>query len=150
MAAVFAKRDVRCPFSAALEFAQNLHRTGAEHHVGPFSGLKARVQCEVAETTDYTDPARLHEALTLRWQSHGAIPLPKMRGLITVRPNGPVTELRMEGRYTPPLGAFGQVFDALIGRHIAQRTADRFLEELGDFIESEWENEKSERASPAQ
>ena len=65
-----------------------------------------------------------------------------MRGMITVRPNGRFTELRMEGSYTPPLGSFGAIFDRLIGRGLAQRTIERFLDDLQGFVEREWTSER--------
>lgn len=70
-----------------------------------------------------------------------------MSGLITVRPNGLATELRMEGTYAPPLGAPGQLFDRIIGRRLAQRTVNRFLDELRDFVEQEWQKERREQST---
>lgn len=121
---------------------EHLHRNEAKHDVGPFRMLHTVVRCELAEIRDYTDEARIHEALILHWEAHTRIPVPAMRGMITVRPNGPYTELRMEGWYTPPLGVFGRVFDTVIGMRLAQRTIDRFLEELSSFVEHEWETER--------
>lgn len=142
MTTIFAKRDVRCPFSVTIELVQRLHRSGAEHWVGPFGAFSTRVECELAEIRDHTDQTRIHEALVLRWKARARIPLPAMRGMITVRPNGRTTEVRMEGRYTPPLGSFGRLFDSLIGRRVAQRTVDRFLDQLRDFVEREWQAER--------
>ncbi len=138
MTRVYAKRDVHCPFSATIETIQHLHSSGAEHRVGPFSSIRARVQFEITEVRDRTDETRIHDALLLQWKSHSRIPLPVMSGLITVRPNGLATELRMEGTYVPPLGALGLFFDRIIGYHIAQRTVGRFLDEVRDSVEHEW------------
>ncbi len=144
MTAIFAKRDVRCPFSAAIEMVQRFHAKGARHSVGPSEHLRAGVQCELVEVPDHTDTTRLHEAALLRWKARSWFPLPAMTGLITVRPNGPVTELRMEGRYAAPLGLLGRIFDAIVGRHIAQRTVERFLDEVKSYVEREWEIERRE------
>ncbi len=78
---------------------------------------------------------------------HSLFLFPIMRGMITVRPNGPATEVRMDGSYTPPLGAFGELFDRIIGRRIALRTVERFLDQLHDSVEREWQNQSRERAS---
>jgi hypothetical protein len=142
MTTVFAKRDARCPFSAAIEMIERLHQSSTDHIVGPFSRMRMRVHCDFAEVRDYTDETRVHEALVLQWKSHAALPLPLMRGMITVRPNGPFTELRMEGTYVPPLGFAGAVFDTLIGKRIAQRTIERFLDELRDFVEQQWDSDR--------
>lgn len=142
MTTVFGKRDVRCPFSATIELIEHLHASGAEHRVGPFSAIRTRVQCEIAEVPDRTDETRIHEALQLHWKTPSRMPLPVMSGLITVRPSAPATELRMEGTYEPPLGALGRLFDRIIGRYVAQRTVDRFLDELAVFVENEWQKER--------
>lgn len=149
MTTILGKRDVDCPFSATIEMIGHLQRNNIERHVGPFSHMRARVQFELSEIRDHTDQTRIHEALVLQWKAHSRIPLPIMRGLITVRPNGLATEVRMEGEYTPPLGAFGKMFDQIIGRHIARRTLERFLDKLHAFIEREWQRERQEYASHA-
>lgn len=142
MTRVCARRDVCCPFSATIEAIEILHEDDAEHRVGPFANMRTRIKCEIAEVRDRTDNTRRHQALQLRWQALSRMPLPVMSGLITVRPNGPATELRMEGSYVPPLGAPGRLFDRIIGRHLAQRTLNRFLDELRDLVEQEWQKER--------
>lgn len=125
---------------------ERLHRSGAAHVIGPFSSVHTAVRCEVAEVRDYTDTCRAHEALVVRWKAHSRIPLPVMRGMITVRPDGPATEVRMEAKYRPPLGAFGRWIDALIGKRLAQRTIERFLDEVKIFVDRQWAEER--RALP--
>lgn len=149
MTRIYAKCEVHCPFSATIEMIERLHASGTEHRVGPFSSIRTRVQCEIAEVPDHTDETRIHDALTLRWTAPSRIPLPVMRGLITVRPNGPATQLRMEGTYEPPLGPVGRLLDLLAGRNLAQRTVDRFLDELRDFIEQEWHKERRAHVTAA-
>jgi len=142
--AVFVKRNIRAPFSATIELLQRLHK-GAHRsqRVGPFPLMQARVQCEIATTRDYTDQARIHDALVVMWRARGHAALPRMRGLITVRPNGPFTSLRLEGSYHPPFGWIGGIFDGLIGRRIAQRTAERLLAQFGDVVQRAWDHDVS-------
>jgi len=149
MTRIYAKRDVHCPFSAAIEMIEHIHDDGAGHRVGPFSSIRTHVHCDIAEIRDLTDGTRIHEALKFRWRAHSWISLPVMSGLITVRPNGLATELRMEGTYTSPLGAVGQLFDRIIGRRLAQRTVNGFLDELRDFVEQQWQKERRGHATPA-
>lgn len=139
---IFATKDVKCPFSATIDFIERLHRTGSEHVVGPFAGLRTPVVCDLREVRDFTDETRIHEALVLHWKARAKIPVPEMNGLLTVRPNGQLTQLRMEGQYEPPLGFPGRLFDLLVGQHIAGRTIRLFLAELRTFIEAEWEKER--------
>ncbi len=126
---------------------EKLNLGDAGHEVGPFSAMHTRVHCELSEIRDETDQTRVHEALTLHWKARSLLLFPVMRGMITVRPNGQATEVRMDGSYTPPLGVFGELFDRIIGRHIARRTVERFLDQLHDSVEREWQNESKERAS---
>lgn len=142
MTEIFANQNIKCPFSATIEMIERLHHTGVEHVVGPFSGVRTPVVCDLAEVRDFTDDTRIHEALNIHWSARPGMPLLEMDGLLTVRPNGPMTELRMEGRYEPPLGIGGRLFDNLFGRYIARRTIRRFLRELRGFIEAEWEKER--------
>ncbi|MDQ2871822.1 MAG: hypothetical protein M3R35_01690 [Candidatus Eremiobacteraeota bacterium] len=142
MTSVFAKRDVDCPFSATIEMIQRLGEKSSGHAVGPFSKVLARVELELSEVRDYTDQTRSHEALSIRWKARARIPVPMMRGLVTVRPNSLMTELRMEGTYEPPFGVFGRLFDRLLGRRLALRTVERFLVDLRNVIEREWQVER--------
>ena len=147
MTRIHATRAVHCPFSATIEKIALLHKSDGEHHVGPFSSIRSRVQIQFEEVRDYTDETIRHEALEIRWKAPARMPLPVMGGLITVRPNGLTTDLRMEGTYVPPFGALGQLFDRIIGCHIAQRTVNRFLDDLRDFAEQEWQKERREHAT---
>ena len=146
MTKIYATRDVRCPFSATIELIEHSQRG---HRVGPFAGLRTDVECRLAEVRDETDTSRIHEALVLHWKARKRIPVPEMDGLITVRPNGPATELRMEGRYEPPFGIIGRIFDAIIGRRIALQTVNRFLDDLRDFVQAEWQRERQARTGGA-
>lgn len=121
---------------------ERLHGAAGKHFVGPFAGFSTPVVCDLSEVRDYTDETRVHDALKLHWRANSKMPLPEMDGLLTVRPNGPVTELHMEGQYEPPLRFAGRIFDTLFGRFIALRTIRRFLDELRTFIEAEWQRER--------
>jgi len=43
--------------------------------------------------------------------------------------------LTLEGKYEPPLGVAGKVFDAALGWRIAEATTRLLLKEIGDWIE---------------
>jgi hypothetical protein len=47
------------------------------------------------------------------------------------------TQLELDGRYTPPLGALGAVIDAAVGHQIAQATVTRFIAEVAGWLRSE-------------
>lgn len=144
---IFATQDVKCPFSGTIEFIERLHQSGSQHLVGPFAGLRTPVVCDLREVRDVTDESRIHEALVLHWKAQAKIPVPEMSGLLTVRPSGPLTQLRVEGQYEPPFGLPGRLFDVLVGRYITRRTLRLFLAELRTFIEAEWEKERAAHAA---
>ncbi|MEO9170021.1 MAG: hypothetical protein ABI282_08380 [Candidatus Baltobacteraceae bacterium] len=137
MPEVVVTRNVHCPFSSAIPLVEAFHRD-ARHRVGPHPIFESDVECEVATTRDYTDSTRLHDALVLQWRAHRWFPLPRLRGFITVRPNGAMTEIRIRGTYLPPLGAVGRVFDAIFGTFIARLTLERFMNALAAYIDSHY------------
>lgn len=148
MQSVHVARNVRCPFSAAVPLIEQFHRRSRRLRVGPSALLEAIVEPALAQTRDYTDQTRLHEALVLQWRSHGSFPVPRFRGLITVRPNGNATEVRIDGRYVPPLGKAEAAFDALIGRRIARRTLERLLTSIEAFVETQYGAKRMPHAVP--
>ena len=134
-------RDVYCPFTEAVPLIQRFYRT-VPVRIGPFAFMEFDVEADVVETRDYTDETRIHDALAIRWRRRGGVPAPSFSGLITARPNGPSTEIRIEGHYTPPLGVLGAIFDAVIGKHIARWTLERFLDQIAAFINHEFGKER--------
>lgn len=138
MKSIFVAQNVQCPFSAAVPLIERFHDRSQQLRVGPLSFVEVTVDSALAQTRDYTDRTRLHEALVLQWRSHGLFPVPRFRGLITVRPNGAATEVRIDGHYVPPFGKIGSAFDALIGRRIARRTLERLMASIEAFIETQY------------
>jgi hypothetical protein len=49
------------------------------------------------------------------------------------------TSNELEGKYDPPFGPVGVVFDAIPGRQIAATSADAFLQDIKQFIESDYQ-----------
>lgn len=71
----------------------------------------------------------------VRWvpESHSSL-LPTFEGSLLAEEAGWETRLRLTGWYRPPLGLLGALFDALVGRRIAQRSVERFLHGLADRL----------------
>lgn len=57
---------------------------------------------------------------------------PAFGGTLTVRAAGEETLLVLEGSYEPPGSVPGRLFDWLVGRKLAARTMDAFLNQLRD------------------
>lgn len=135
---VSVSKDVHCPFSATVELIEEFHERHKALRIGPFSRMEGRISCDVSEIRDVTDETRIHEALFIRWATAGLIPVPTLYGLITIRPDGLATEVRLEASYVPPFRSLGALFDRVLGRRLVRRTLERFLEEMYEFIESRY------------
>ncbi len=57
---------------------------------------------------------------------------PEFGATLTVQRSGNKTELILEGSYEPPGGLVGHFFDRLVGRKLAARTMEAFLNQLAD------------------
>ena len=75
------------------------------------------------------DEQNLNDEFAVTWEPADGGPYPSFSGRLRVwgedDPNESFIEL--DGSYQPPLGALGVVFDATVGRSIAERTARDFL-----------------------
>lgn len=77
-------------------------------------------------------------AYAIGWQPVAAGPFPAFAGTIFItenefESNGSIVTL--DGHYHPPMGVAGDVFDAIIGRHIAQASATDLLERITTYID---------------
>jgi hypothetical protein len=69
-------------------------------------------------------------------KEHVEEPFPRFDGALSLEAASPkATTLTLEGRYEPPLGGAGKLFDAALGHRIAEATARELLKEIADRIE---------------
>jgi hypothetical protein len=123
----------RCPFSAAIELAENFLREVAR--LGHIDELVVDSELSSLVVNDFTDTVRRHDALEFRWKPRYGL-FPSAQALLTVRPHAPEgTELQFSIAYVPPFGAVGKLFDALIGRYVARFTARRLLRRMAIEVE---------------
>ncbi len=134
--------EVDCPFSAAIEYIDLYHKEHASPVSMPYAHVVRRVQCEACEIRDVTDETRVHEALLFRWESRFATFPPLLHGLVTVRPHGRTTHLRLEASYVPRFGLFGRVIDAMIGRLVVRKTLRAFLRDVRRYVENVYDIER--------
>jgi hypothetical protein len=111
-----------CPFSMAQEYASEYLRAAEKH--GPESAiglpaLRRDVSLTFGLRSDIADDGRAHDEIRLRWRS-GVMLLPDFHGTIRFRIDGARTAVLVEGSYAPPFGAFGRLFDRIVGRAIAR------------------------------
>jgi len=78
------------------------------------------------------------KTLALSWDPQDRT-VPRFAGTLSAGEKDPgATTLTLEGAYTPPLGVAGAAFDLVAGRKIASATAHGLLEDIKEFIESDY------------
>jgi len=142
MTQVTVARYVDCPFSAALELAENAVNRRSEFYLTPSPPLGERATFSAKSTTDSTDSARKHDALLIAWLPRTSGLFPEFRGVLTARPHHRGASFHLTGRYEAPLGIGGKIFDFMIGRSIARATLKRLLDELALDVEAQYQQER--------
>lgn len=143
MTEVRVERYVNCPFSIAetyvADYLARATKGGAEAtlELPSIAGrltLSRSVELSFDRELDLKEPGRPHFESVVLWQS-GSKLLPDFSGAIRTRIAVPGTLLIIAGRYWPPLGVCGMLFDSLIGRRIAHATLRTLAEKLGTALE---------------
>jgi hypothetical protein len=89
------------------------------------------------------DPQGLEHGVSIGWTPVGSAALPVFRGSLRIKADSHKSSVvELEGEYEPPLGAVGKVFDAAIGRRIAEATGDELLKTIADRIELDYATEE--------
>ena len=72
-----------------------------------------------------------YEIMDIQWAPHDGGPYPIFKGILSVEETGGnFCRLDLDGKYEPPLGIAGQVFDHVVGHRIAITAARHLLEEI--------------------
>ena len=99
-------------------------------------GDRRRVDRKVEVT--FAEPIRLSSKtiLPIRWSAAGASALfPTLDADIEVAPIGPHrTQVALNARYLPPLGALGRTIDRALLHRVAEATLKDFLDRLGSAL----------------
>lgn len=148
------ERIVDCPFSTAMEVSETLfpalessgisipiHKTG----VPIPQAWKCRITVRFSRQIDADEPGRAHDQLVFHWTTLSPL-LPKLNGVLSFRIHTERTKVLFTGTYTPPLGFVGQLFDRIIGRHIAIATMTEIFDQLQNLLE---ENHRALQAQDA-
>ncbi|HET9392464.1 MAG TPA: hypothetical protein VFO29_02905 [Candidatus Rubrimentiphilum sp.] len=128
-----------------IEFAEKAMNESPGMHVSPVPVVSESVDARTAVVDDRSDEVRLHDALLLAWKPRHRGMFPDFQGVLTARPSGRGAELSLHGRYKPPFGFSGAVFDAVAGQQIARITMKRVLADLCARIERKWDAERASR-----
>jgi hypothetical protein len=76
MTQITVRRFAACPFSAAIELAENTLDRLSSLYLSPFPPIAEPVVFKTVSTPDLTDETRKHDALLLAWrpQTRGMFP----------------------------------------------------------------------------
>jgi hypothetical protein len=140
MTEICERHPLRCPFPAAAEYLGDALSDASPDDtlrlvapVGAACGGLAK-DVHVKYTRVFAPP---DHTWNVEWKPEPGGIYPAFEGRITIfaaeQDGGAVLELA--GRYTPPGGALGQVFDSLIGARIASATLQELVTRLGAAID---------------
>ncbi|NNM99715.1 MAG: hypothetical protein HKL91_07955 [Candidatus Eremiobacteraeota bacterium] len=144
MTEIEIRRQVACPYTRAKELLrdrlqpladagaslpQRLSLTFHDRELGK----EVEMQFAVAR-----DPMHFDEPWAISWQPEVGGLYPSFHGSLSIRASDTYESARLElhGSYEPPLGAIGKAFDNVLGKHIAEATGARFLDEIASTIEA--------------
>jgi hypothetical protein len=145
--------DVECPTFYAMHHAERFFTLRRSNHTPGMLTLRvdlsrlklpgtsqARHDVRVAHTLVESEGRK---KLTLSWDPQDQT-VPRFAGTLTsVEKGAGKTALTLEGTYTPPLGIAGAAFDLVAGRKIAAATARALLEDIKQFIESDFQTARA-------
>jgi hypothetical protein len=122
---------ILAPENAVIDRVQNFFSAHPKLQVKALGSATAGVEVQYYLLFDWLSIAPRREAVAFAWRPawHG---FPAFGATLTVRQADKETELVLEGSYEPPGGAAGRFFDRVVGRKLAARTMDAFLNQLAD------------------
>jgi hypothetical protein len=135
MTSIEARQLVHVPLASAKRFLDGFfdaHRGGADDgaHLRLHAGEFTR-EALVTLVADHR-PGDMTPRFAVDWKDAAGGPFPTFHGMLTVAADDDYDtfSLVLDGAYTPPGGIGGQLFDAVVGKHIAQTTAGHLLDEI--------------------
>jgi hypothetical protein len=140
---VYAEVYTECPFSMAQDYATEFFKdaeTGGEYaHVRvPLrlfgTALNHRVGLTFGIHSDDRDIGRAHDQIAFRWNA-GTSLLPDFHGTVRFRIAAPGTHILVDGLYVAPLGSGGRLFDAIVGKRIANASVGDLARRISRYLE---------------
>ena len=102
--------------------------------LGGGTSVAHEVDAAFARLSDEGEVSRF----SLSWRAHDhQSALPAFRGELEVHQESNGCRLQLSGRYSVPLGPVGRFGDLLVGRRIARRSVQAFLDAAGGRIDAE-------------
>ena len=140
MTTIEQRQLVHAPLASAKRFLERFFDAhcgvqGEDAHVTLHAGEIARDA--VVTLTPAHRPGDMTPRYAVDWKDAADGPYPHFHGTLTVTGDEDYSSfwLVLEGEYAPPGGIGGQIFDAVIGKRIAEHTAGGLLAEIRDESE---------------
>lgn len=126
-------RTVRidAPESAVADRVQNFFSRNPKLQVKALGSSVASVDLQYYLLFDWLSTAPHREGVALAWRPAWR-GFPSFGATLTIQRADNETVLVLEGSYDPPGGAPGRFFDWMVGRKLAARTMDGFLNQVAD------------------
>jgi hypothetical protein len=120
------------------EFAPEAEMTFALRAPFDIAALNVGLTLQRNVTARFTPLGNDRRAFAVAWQPVAPGPFPAFAGTLFISPvdaNERESILTLDGHYHPPLGVAGDVFDAFVGKHIAQASATDLLERISQYVD---------------
>ncbi len=156
MSEIHEHRFLNCPYNRAREILAGAVADAAETGTGrtlrltlPIPGGEITKDVLV-EVKRGSDPRHFDEPWLLHWDPIGGL-YPSFDGTLSVQAeeNYRTSRLVLAGSYTPPGGAAGAAFDAVVGARVAAATATELLRRVGDALEQRYQTEEQAKTAGA-
>jgi hypothetical protein len=137
--AIALERSVDCPFSLALDEAEEIVALLER----PLPGSLGRVVTVRAERrTDLTEPGRRHDELAFECKTRSTW-IPDFRGVLRFRFECPRTRILLTGSCRPPAGRIGAAFNRILGERLTISMLNGVLRRFGRTLEAHWTRERA-------
>ena len=157
MAQLYQRRYLACPYNRARDLLAESVRSAVETGEGQLvrltPGLPALLGIELGHDVIVTvkpaaDPMHFDEPWHLHWEPTSGL-YPVFDGTLTIRADESYASsvLELQGKYQPPLGVAGAMFDAALGQRIAHETARELLRRLATTIEAQYRAGEAAKSS---
>jgi hypothetical protein len=142
MSGIHVYETARCTFSSVPEYIQAYVESHAAKSGEVLLELRAplgdvMLERDVIATLKPLPHFSGYVRMQIRWVPKATGPYPAFDGILNVSDEGAgLCRIDLDGAYQPPFGPAGILFDAAVGKRIAENTVHELLKEVKAFFES--------------
>jgi hypothetical protein len=152
MTTIEQRQLVRAPLGSAKRFLEAFfaaHHDAKDDvaHITLHAGDVAAREAVITLAPDH-QPGEMTPHFKVDWKDAHSGPYPHFHGKLSVESDEDYGSfwLVLKGDYQPPGGVGGQLFDAVIGKRIAEKTAHGLLAEIAGESERHFADEEARKA----